>query len=38
MADIEDTDGLARVGDLIIDCTTGEELVGTLTKSQQHTS
>ena len=36
LADIEDTDGLARVGDLIIDCVSGDELVATLANSRQH--
>lgn len=35
---IENTDGLARVGDLIIDCASGDELVATLVNGRQHTS
>ena len=38
MADIDDTDGLAHVGDLIIDCESGEELVATLVDGREHTS
>ena len=38
LADIGDPNGLARVGDLIIDCASGEELIATLANRGQRSS
>lgn len=35
LADMDDTDRPARVGDLVIECASGEQLIVTLARSQR---